>query len=105
MLTLIIIMFFSMLFYYLTKLPLMNLHLSSFSLFECGFESNSGVGTYSLQFFTLALSFIAFDYEIFLLLPFMGYLTYYNFGAMVFLLILSLLTALLGNEMKFLLVT
>merc|ERR1712096_423464 len=48
-----------------------NIDSTEFTIFECGFESNSAKVTYSLQFFTLALSFIAFDFEIFLLLPFL----------------------------------
>lgn len=79
----------------------MNQASEVYSLFECGFESRADKISYSLQFFTLALSFIAFDFEIFLLLPFIGlfYQTYKN--SIILIVIVALLTTLLWLEIKY----
>lgn len=72
-----------------------------YSLFECRFESRADKISYSLQFFTLALSFIAFDFEIFLLLPFMRLFFQTLSNNLIIISIVSLLTLLLWLEMKF----
>ncbi len=72
-----------------------------FSTFECRFETSIRVISYSLQFFTLALSFIAFDFEIFLLLPFVGLIYHTSAGVAVFLSIVRILTLLLFIEITY----
>ena len=72
-----------------------------FSTFECGFETSIRVISYSLQFFTLALSFIAFDFEIFLLLPFVGLIYHVPASVAVFLSIVRVLTLLLFIEITY----
>lgn len=72
-----------------------------FSTFECGFETSIRVISYSLQFFTLALSFIAFDFEIFLLLPFVRLIYHAPSGVVVFLSVVGILTLLLFIEMTY----
>ena len=78
-----------------------NMDSTEFTIFECRFESNSAKVTYSLQFFTLALSFIAFDFEIFLLLPFICLLFHFISRVIMFISVITLLTILLWVEMKY----
>nr|BCM73306.1 NADH dehydrogenase subunit 3 [Pegea confoederata] len=92
----------SLILIFLMKLPEMNVDSSQFTLFECGFESKTKFGIYSLQFFSLALSFIAFDFEIFVILPYLGCCTNYHTALSGLVFIVCLLTLLLANEMMFL---
>jgi len=84
------------------RLPKINVDTSQFTLFECRFESKTEFGIYSLQFFSLALSFIAFDFEIFIILPYLSYCINYRTAILGLIFIVSLLTLLLANEILFL---
>nr|BCM73289.1 NADH dehydrogenase subunit 3 [Ihlea magalhanica] len=88
-------------FYALTFATQFNMEGTDNSMFECGFEQFKGKISYSLQFFTLALSFIAFDYEIFLLLPMAGLLHQYPSSCITSLVIMAILTFLLMIEMGY----
>ena len=72
-----------------------------YSCFECRFESSFRIVNYSLQFFTLALSFIAFDFEIFLVLPFIRSFFHPRFRCITMVRIVRLLTLLLYIEIKY----
>ena len=92
---LIILLILTFVFKLFTTAVQYNMDTTEFTMFECRFESNSAKVTYSLQFFTLALSFIAFDFEIFLLLPFMCLLFHFTYRVLVFMSIITTLTLLL----------
>ena len=72
-----------------------------YSCFECRFESRIRVVSYSLQFFTLALSFISFDFEIFLLLPYIGLAFHSYYNTFTLILVIRLLTLLLYVELNY----
>nr|BBB04275.1 NADH dehydrogenase subunit 3 [Salpa thompsoni] len=88
-------------FWVLLQAVTFNVNSKEYSMFECGFESSTGLVSYSLQFFTLALSFIAFDFEIFLLLPFMSLFFHFSYGILLMLAIVGMLTLLLYVELKY----
>ena len=90
-----------LLFWILMKAVTFNVDSQEYSIFECRFESNMRLVSYSLQFFTLALSFIAFDFEIFLLLPFISLIFQNSYGTLLMISIVRMLTVLLYTEFKF----
>nr|BCM73318.1 NADH dehydrogenase subunit 3 [Salpa younti] len=90
-----------MVFWVLLQAVTFNVNSKEYSMFECGFESSTGLVSYSLQFFTLALSFIAFDFEIFLLLPFMSIFFQFSIGTLLMMIIVGMLTVLLYVELKY----
>lgn len=93
--------FLILLFFMLLKLVYYNVDSSNYSIFECRFESRIRVVSYSLQFFTLALSFISFDFEIFLLLPYIGLAFHSYYNTFTLILVIRLLTLLLYVELNY----
>ena len=97
--TLLTILIF--LFFVILKLVHYNVDSNNYSIFECRFESGIRIVSYSLQFFTLALSFISFDFEIFLLLPYIGLAFHSCYNTFTLILVIRLLTLLLYVELKY----
>jgi len=88
-------------FWVLIQAVTFNVNSKEYSIFECRFESSTRLVSYSLQFFTLALSFIAFDFEIFLLLPFISLFFHFSYGILLIVSIVRILTVLLYVELKY----